>query len=92
MEKLMNALLENIFINCYEKEKQLGVMVIEFLFWSPSSPLFFSLLMFVYVQLIMQNVHAFCRIANPQKKKKFQAFCGNANQKYPLLGINNLRN
>lgn len=69
MKKLMNALLENIFINSYEKEKQLGVMVIEFLSWSSSSPLFFSLLMFVYVQLIMQNVHAFCRIANPQKKK-----------------------
>ena len=31
MKKLMNALLENIFINSYEKEKQLGVMVIEFL-------------------------------------------------------------
>lgn len=70
MKKLMNALLENIFINSYEKEKQLGVMVIEFLSWSSSSPLFFSLLMFVYVQLIMQNVHAFCRIANPQKEKK----------------------
>jgi len=52
--------------------------------------MFFSLLMFVYVQLIMQNVHAFCRIAN--QKKKFLAFCGNANQKYPLLVINNLRN
>lgn len=30
-KKLRNALLENIFINVYEKEKQLGGMVIEFL-------------------------------------------------------------
>lgn len=72
-KKLRNALLENIFINVYEKEKQLGGMVIEFLLDLQVHLCFFSLLVFVYVQLIMQNVHAFCRIAN-QKKKKVSRF------------------